>query len=138
MTQLNTYLTFNGNCRQAMDFYQQCLGGELVFQTIGESPLADKMPAQMKNCILHATLTHSGLILMGSDMSPQGLTKGNTVSLMLNCSSDAEIEKFFTSLSAAGVIINPLEKTFWGGTIGNFTDKFGYPWILHFTTEDKK
>ena len=75
---------------------------------------------------------------MGSDMSPQGLTKGNTVSLMLNCSSDAEIEKFFTSLSAAGVIINPLEKTFWGGTIGNFTDKFGYPWILHFTTEDKK
>jgi PhnB protein len=54
MTQINSYLTFNGNCREAMNFYKDCLGGELNLQTIAESPLADKMPAQMKECILHA------------------------------------------------------------------------------------
>jgi PhnB protein len=48
MTQINSYLTFNGNCREAMNFYKDCLGGELNLQTIAESPLADKMPAQMK------------------------------------------------------------------------------------------
>jgi PhnB protein len=51
-----------------MTFYKECLGGELVFQTVGESPLSEKMPKQMKDCILHATLTKSTLILLGSDM----------------------------------------------------------------------
>ena len=55
--QIQSYLTFNGNCREAMNFYQRCLGGELAFQTVGESPLSDHMPAQMKDCILHSTLT---------------------------------------------------------------------------------
>lgn len=47
MTQINSYLTFNGNCREAMNFYKDCLGGELILQTIGESPLAYKMPQLM-------------------------------------------------------------------------------------------
>ncbi len=56
MTQINSYLTFNGNCREAMNFYKSCLGGELHFQTIGDSPLSEGMPAAMKACILKATL----------------------------------------------------------------------------------
>lgn len=55
MTQINSYLTFNGNCREAMTFYQECLGGELFMQTIGESPMAEQMPLPMKESILHAT-----------------------------------------------------------------------------------
>ena len=85
MAQLVSYLTFNGNCREAMTFYKACLGGELTFQIIGESPLAEKMPAQMKECILHATLINGDLIIMASDMVDEnGLIKGNSVSLMLN------------------------------------------------------
>src|SRR5690242_11585639 len=96
MTQVNSYLTFSGNCREAMTFYQECLGGKLTFQTIGESPLSGKMPKRMKDCILHATLVKGGLILMGSDMVPQeGLRKGNAVSLFLNCSSETEIKTFY-------------------------------------------
>ena len=80
MTQLNSYLTFSGNCREAMLFYQDCLGGTLDFQTIGESPLADKMPPKMKACILHARLTTKSFQLMGSDMVPSsGLKIGNAV-----------------------------------------------------------
>ena len=94
MTQINSYLTFNGNCREAMTFYKECLGGELTFQTVGESPLSNKMPKKMKDCIVHSTLTKSTLILMGSDMvNEKGLIRGNSVSLSLSCTSEEEIKK---------------------------------------------
>lgn len=70
MTQINAYLTFNGNCREAMMFYGFCLGGELIFQTIGESPLAEKMNPKMKDSVLHATLKKDKLVLKGTDCVP--------------------------------------------------------------------
>ena len=113
MTQINAYLTFNGNCLETMGFYKDCLGGELNLQTIGESPLANKMPAQMKDCILHATLTNGNLILMGSDMvGEQGLVKGNAVSMTINCSSNDEIHTFYEKLSAGGSRDHALEESF--------------------------
>lgn len=133
MTQINSYLTFNGNCREAMNFYKDCLGGELTLQTIGESPLSDKMPPQMKECILHATLTNGNLILMGSDMvGEKGLVKGNSVSLAINCSSDEEIQSFYKKLSAGGNKDHALEESFWGATFGDLTDKYGNHWLLNF------
>ncbi|MCW3123731.1 MAG: glyoxalase [Flavipsychrobacter sp.] len=133
MLQINTYLTFNGNCREAMSFYKACLGGELTLQTIGESPLADKMPAQMKDLILHSTLTKGSLLLLGSDMvGDNGLTVGNSVSLMLDCSSENEINELYAKLSAGGKADHPLENSFWGALFGDLTDKFGNHWLLHF------
>lgn len=131
--QINSYLTFSGNCREAMTFYKECLGGELNFQTIGESPLADKMPPQMKECILHSTLTKGSLVLQGSDMIPQsGLIKGNSVSLSLNCSSEEEIKICYTKLSTDGEETHPIEDTFWGAMFGDLTDKYGNHWLLNF------
>src|SRR5882757_3155701 len=133
MTQINSYLTFNGNCFEAMNFYKDCLGGELTFQKIGESPLADKMPPQMKECILHSTLTKGALILMGSDMaSEKGLIKGNAVSLMIDCGSEEEITTFYQKLSAGGNADHPIENSFWGALFGDLTDKYGNHWLLHF------
>ena len=133
MSQINSYLTFSGNCREAMEFYQSCLGGELFFQTVGETPLAGKMPEKMKNMILHSTLTNGDLKLMASDMvSEKGLIRGNGVSLMLNCESEEEIYRVFRSLSEGGIIGHALENTFWGAIIGDFTDKFGNNWLLHY------
>ena len=139
MTIINSYLTFNGNCREAMRFYQQCLGGELTFQTIGESPLADKMPAKMKDSILHSTLAKEDIVLMGSDMvGEKGLIKGTAVSLMLNCSSEEEIKTFYAKLSAGGEATHPLEISFWGALFGDLADKFGNHWILHFDRNTEK
>ena len=133
MTQINSYLTFNGNCREAMNFYKDCLGGELSLQTIGQSPLAAKMPPQMKECILHATLIKDSLVLMGSDMvGEKGLIKGNSVSLAINCSSDEEIQIFYEKLSAGGNKDHALEQSFWGATFGDLTDKYGNHWLLNF------
>lgn len=136
MTQINTYLTFNGNCREAMTFYKECLGGELTLQTVGDSPMAHKMPRQMKRCVLHATLSSGAFKLMASDMvAAQGLVKGNSVSLLLNCSSEEEINRCFSLLTEGGVATHPLENTFYGGILGNLTDKFGNHWLLNYEEE---
>ena len=133
MTRIETYLTFNGNCRQAMSFYQQCLGGELAFQTIGESPLGKNMPRQMKEYILHSTLTRGPLVLMGSDMvSERGLKPGNSVSLCLQCSSEAEMRVCFERLSEKGMPAHPPEVTFWGALFGGLIDQFGNHWLLNY------
>lgn len=135
---INSYLTFNGNCREAMLFYKDCLGGELTFQTVGESPLSNKLPKRMKDCILHSTLTTVDLLLLGSDMvSEKGLIKGNAVSLSLNCSSEEEIRKCYTKLSDGGTQDYPLENSFWGALFGGLTDKYGNRWILNFKQENK-
>jgi PhnB protein len=133
MKAINSYLTFNGNCREAMLFYKECLGGELTLQSIGESPLSEKMPAQMKDCILHASLTKGAWALMGSDMvAEEGLIKGNSVSLCLQCSSEAEIKACYANLSDGGKATHPLENTFWGALFGDLVDKFGNRWLLNF------
>lgn len=138
-TQINSYLTFNGNCREAMTFYKECLGGELFLQTIGESPMSDKMPPQMKDSILHASLIKEALVLMGSDIvGEKGLIKGNSVSLMLNCSTEEEIKGCYEKLSSGGKKNHPLENTFWGALFGDITDKFGNHWLLNFDKNQKK
>jgi PhnB protein len=133
MSLIQTYFTFNGNCREAMTFYQQCLGGKLQVQTIGESPIADKMPVQMKDLILHARLTNGNLVLMGSDMvGEEGLTKGNSVSLMLDCASEEEVRRYYAALAAGGRATHNLEVSFWGALFGDLIDKYGNQWLLHY------
>jgi len=138
MSHINSYLTFNGNCREAMTFYKKCLGGKLELQTIGESPMASAMPQKMKDCILHATLTNDKLVLMGSDMvPPSGLVKGNAVSLMLDCKSEKQIKDYYKKLSVGGQATYPLENTFFGAILGGLSDKFGNHWLLHFKKNEK-
>lgn len=133
MRTINSYLTFNGNCREAMAFYKKCLGGELTFQTIGESPLSETMPKKMKECILHSTLANGNLLLMGSDMvSENGLITGNAVSLTLNCSSEKEIRSCYKKLGAGGQATHPLENNFCGALFGGLTDKYGNHWLLNY------
>ena len=132
--QINSYLTFNGNCREAMNFYKDCLGGELALQTIGESPMAAHMPSVLKDNILHATLTNGNTVLMASDMvSEKGLVNGNNVSLVLDCNSVDEIKNYYSKLVVGGNADHPLEETFWGATFGDLTDKYGNHWLLNFT-----
>ncbi|HKP70780.1 MAG TPA: VOC family protein [Pyrinomonadaceae bacterium] len=135
MRRINSYLTFNGNCRDAMSFYKDCLGGELEFQSIGDSPLADNLPADMKDCILHSTLTNDTLVLLASDMAPSaGLVRGNSVSLSLDCASEDEIRECYSKLASGGTADYPLEQTFWGALFGGLTDRFGNHWLLNYSS----
>ena len=135
MANINSYLTFNGNCREAMTFYKECLGGELTFQTVGELPLptSEPMPSCLENCIVHALLINDALILAASDMVPEnGLIKGNSVSLLLNCTSEDEAREYYNKLSAGGEATHPLENTFWGAIFGDLTDRFGNQWLISY------
>ncbi len=139
MTQIFPYLTFNGNCREAMSFYQSCLGGKLNFLTIGGSPLAQQMPEPMKNSILHSSLVHRAIVMQGSDMVPEsGITKGNSVSLSMNASSEAEVRLLYEKLSEGGHRDHELEHTFLGALFGDLTDKFGNHWLLHYDKNQLK
>ena len=131
MTHINAYLNFNGQTRDAMKFYQECLGGDLVMQKISESPMAARMPSEMGAKILHSSLTKNNLILMASDMMGNNIVKGNSISLCVICSSDEEINSFFSKLSAGGTVVEPLHQSFWGATFGSLTDKFGITWIFN-------
>jgi PhnB protein len=132
--QLNAHLNFNGRCREAMTFYQQCLGGELNMQKIAESPMAAQMSSEAGANILHSTLIRNGvLLMMGSDRMDVDLQRGNSVVLCLNCSSDEEINTFFRNLSAGGQVRLPLHQTFRGSTYGELIDKFGVLWMINYT-----
>lgn len=137
MKTIYSYLSFNGNCREAMVFYKKCLGGELSLQTIGESPLSETMPAKMKKYILHAVLSNKEFVLMGTDMvSESGLLKGNAVSLVLTCSSEKEIRECYKKLSQGGEQTHPLENTFWNALFGGLTDKYGNTWLLNYNRRE--
>ncbi len=133
MNQFSVYLTFKGNCREAMTFYKKCLGGDLELQTVAGSPIEDQCPPEMKNNIMHSTLIKDGIQIMASDLiGPGGYIPGNTVALALNCKSEAEINTLYTALLAGGEVIDPLKVQFWGAMFGVVEDQFGIRWMLNF------
>jgi PhnB protein len=135
MAQINAYLFFEDNCREAMNFYKECLGGELSIQAIEETPVANQFPPEAQKKIMHAMLVGDGWGLMASDMMDPGFVRGNSISLALICTSSEEIKTFFSKLSAGGQVTHPLKEEFWGSTFGQLTDKFGVEWMLNY---DKK
>jgi PhnB protein len=130
--QLTTYLNFNGNCEVAFKFYEEVLGGKITFMTKqGESPMGDKVPAEMKDKIMHAMLEVPGGVLMGAD-HPQGKKVqpvGFCVSLQVT--ETAEAERIFQRLSEDGQIQMQFQKTFWSPGFGMCIDKFEVPWMVN-------
>lgn len=130
MNRLVPYLTFNGNCREAMTFYQACLGGKLNFQTVGESPQSENLPDKMKNCILLASLKSTYIQILATDMVPDtGLSKGNSISLLLSCPDDATLLSILYQLKSEERYSVPTT-THEGGLFAQIQDKFGVHWIL--------
>jgi uncharacterized protein len=138
MTTLSPYLHFSGQCREAMAFYKDCLGGELVFQPVKGSTVELQCPAAMHQHILHASLVKDSLVLLATDMSgPDGVHPGNSISLSLNCGSEEEIHHYFARLSAGARITEGLKQQNWGAKFGALIDKYGVGWMLHYMPADK-
>ena len=129
MAQLNPYLTFNGNCREAMNFYKEVLGGELTVMVAGETPIAGQMPPQHHHLILHSSLKTDHFEIMATDMVPGGFIEGNTVHMCLICKSETEIRSLFDKLSAGGKVLNSISEMFFG-LVATVTDKYDKNWVL--------
>lgn len=140
MTTVNIYLTFDGNCKEAFEFYKSVFGGDFPYVgTFGEMPQHDGMPAineEMKNRIMHITLPISNeTCLMGSDTGGEWATNfknGNNFSVSVNTDSIEEADRIFNGLSEGGKVTMPMAKTFWESYFGMFTDKFGINWMVNF------
>lgn len=130
---LDTYLTFNGNCAEAMRFYERVLGGKLeMMMTMGESPMAAQMPPGAENRIMHANLNLGDRRLMASDSMlghPYGGMQG--FSLSLSYGTVEEGQKIFDALADGGQVGMPLQKTFWAEGFGMLVDRFGTPWMIN-------
>lgn len=130
MKEINVYLTFDGNCREAMKFYAKCLGGDLFMMPFSEAPI--DAPKEAKDKIIHATLKKGSAVLMASDTMPgMPLRKGDNFSVCIQCETPDEIEKLFAALGERGKVTMPLQDTFWNARFGMLTDQFGINWMFN-------
>lgn len=126
---LLTYLSFNGNCREAMLFYQQCFGGKLSLQTLGGSAFGKKFPKTLQPLILHANLVHNSFVLMASDIHEGAAVNA---SVQLHCKSRDELHRYHKKLSQHCNQSMPIQTNHWGILIGNIIDKYKNCWMLSY------
>ncbi|MEV8510750.1 VOC family protein [Dactylosporangium sp. NPDC051484] len=129
-SRLNPYISFRGNARQAMEFYQNVFGGELRMNTFGEYGSDD---ASLADQIMHAMLvTPGGYTLMASDTPPNmTVTPGDNITISLSGDDGAELRGYWQRLSTGGKVSIPLEKQMWGDEFGSCVDQFGIQWMVN-------
>ena len=132
MPVLDSYLFFDGNCGEAMRFYEKTLGGKIeMSMTYGESPDPQHGAAGSKDRIMHTSLLIDGRRLMASDTPPGQPSKGmHGFALSVSYPTAEEARRVFDALSAGGTATMPFGKTFWAEGFGMLTDKFGTPWMV--------
>jgi PhnB protein len=134
MPQPIPYLGFDGNCAEAMRFYEQALGGTLEKMISGaDSPMADQMPEECAHRILHACLVWpGGGMLFAGDCPTEPPYEGiKGVSLTLNYDTVDEARRRFDAISAGGQVTMPMQPAFWAKAWGMCIDKYGAAWIVN-------
>lgn len=133
---LSTYLTFDGNCREAFDFYRSVFGGDFdSFQTFADVPPDVPVSEEEKSLVMHVSLPIGSSVLMGSDKASFGppLAIGNNFSIAVEAESRERCDELFAKLSAGGSVVMPLQEMFWGAYYGTWTDRFGINWMVNYT-----
>lgn len=131
MTKLSPYLLFDGKCREAMEFYHSCLGGDLRVTRVKDSPAKDQMPAFQQEKVVNAQLSAGQVEISASDwlMPNRTPARGNTVCMFLNCGSYEELKAHFDKLSHNADVTDPLKEVFFG-YYGALNDQFGVRWMF--------
>lgn len=128
-SRLNPYISFAGNARQAMEFYEQVFGGTLTLNTFSDFDNSGQAPEG----IMHGSLeTTSGYTIMGADNPPgQPHNPGNNITVSLSGDDEEELRGYWDKLSEGGTIAVPLEKQMWGDVFGMCVDRFGISWMVN-------
>jgi PhnB protein len=127
------YLAFNGNCAEAVRFYERALDGKLELMMSGaDSPMAAQIPKEFAHRIMHARLAlPGGGTLYAGDAMGQTYQGIHGVSITLNYSSVAEAKKIFERLADGGKVTMAMAPTFWAKIFGMVTDRFGVHWVVN-------
>ena len=130
--QLNPYLFFQGNCKEAFTVYEKILSGKIIAMTThGETPAAEHMTPEWQDKIIHARMTFGDQILMASDAPPEHHRPMQGFSVSLNVDEPAEADRIFNAFSEGGQVTMPIQETFWAHRFGMLVDRFGAPWMIN-------
>ena len=95
--------------------------------------MAKQMPSEMHQQIIHGVLNRGSMVLLGSDMvGPEGLSRGNSFGLTLECETEDELRTAFSKLLEGGNVLFPISPSFWGGLYGQLVDKYGNSWMVNY------
>ncbi|WP_026179978.1 VOC family protein [Hahella ganghwensis] len=143
---LNSYLIFNGQCREAFTFYAEVLNGTIDgMMAYAEAPPEPDSEQSDEGCggdmtghedlIMHACLDLGGEKLMASDVSPENFQKPQGMHVAIQADSIEEAERIYAAMSQGAEIMMPLGETFWAKRFAMFTDRFGIPWMINYDKE---
>ena len=136
---LSIYLHYDGNCREAFEFYRSVFGGDFdMISTFGEGPPDMEVPEEERDNVMHVSYTIGSSVLMGSDVPSQfgpPPTTGTNVSISYTASSREETDTLFAKISEGGAVTMPLSDMFWGDYFGSCTDRFGVNWMFSFSQQ---
>ena len=137
--QFSVYLTFDGRCEEAMNFYAGAFGTTIAhIQRFGDMPPSEHYTVSdaEKNLVMHSSLVVDGQMLMASDSGRNhNVIVGNNVTININCKSMDEIQRLFANISEGGQVTMPLADSFWGAHFGMCTDKFDVNWMFNYERE---
>lgn len=130
--QLEPYIFYYGRCEEALEFYKNAIGGTYELGRFADSPMAEKMPPEARNKVMHATFKGDGFSFMASDgdLSKTVDAEAGNVSLSLGVTDAAQGERVFNALSQGGSVKYPFADAFWGGKHGVLVDRFGVEWMV--------
>jgi PhnB protein len=130
--QLVPYLAFDGQCKEALQFYEKCFDGTIdCLMTNAESPMAKHFPPEQQDRVMHARLSFGGNVLMAADAPPEHYKKPAGFSVSIHLQDVSQGKRIFESLSQGGAIEMPIQETFWSPGFGMVTDRYGIHWMIN-------
>src|SRR5665213_895502 len=129
---ISTHLGFEGNCDEAMKFYEATFGGTITFKmTWAESPMCDQVGADFQDKIMHQSLKVGDTIVMGADAPPGRYQKPQGIVVSVAMEAPEEADRVFAALAEGGSVQMPIQETFWAKRFGMLTDRFAIPWMVN-------
>jgi PhnB protein len=132
---IDFHINFAGQCQKAFEFYQSILGGNIELLTYENSPAKNQVPENWLHKIVHGSFHFNNLQIAGTDVLPENYLAPQGFQLLLQMEANIEAGRVFDALSQDGLVIMPLQKTFWTQSFGIVTDQFGITWEINSNEE---
>ena len=132
MIDIRPYLSFEGTCKEALEFYLKVLGGKMAWMmTYAESPMAKMVPPDQGHKVIHARIEVEGQTIAAADTPPGRYVKPQGFWISIDIEDPERAQKIFDELGAGGQVVVPMAETFWAKRFGMFYDKYGTPWMVN-------
>lgn len=133
---LTAHLSYPGQCEEAFNFYSQLFGGEVTVLKYGDTPMAQEVPAEWREKIVHGTFSFSGCTLAGADVLPEHYRRPQGFSVLVDLEGVDNANRVFSALAHGGSVEMPIQETFWSPAFGMLVDRFGVPWEINGRSSD--